>query len=131
MARTTCLVCFISTVNGLSKKKRKKKKPIMSCASNGHITILKQSIFAFRYLWPAHLGIRTGGLIAPSMFKNNPQIDELTNTLAVGGGVTWSWKLFGRRSNGMVRDRLVSRCVQVLIKKCCAATKRSVLNLAQ
>ncbi len=37
-------VCFISTVNGRSKKE--KKKPIMSCASSGHITKLKQSIFA-------------------------------------------------------------------------------------
>jgi len=44
MARTACLVCFISTVNGRSKKKE--KKPIMSCASSGHITKLKQSIFA-------------------------------------------------------------------------------------
>jgi hypothetical protein len=44
-ARTACLVCFISTVNSRSKK-RKEKKPIMSCASSGHITKLKQSIFA-------------------------------------------------------------------------------------
>ncbi len=48
MAHTACLVCFICTVNGRSKKQ--KKKPIMSCASSGHITNLKQSIFAFRYL---------------------------------------------------------------------------------
>jgi hypothetical protein len=41
--RTTCLVCFISTVNGHSKKK-KEKKPIMSGTSSGHITKLKQSI---------------------------------------------------------------------------------------
>ncbi len=26
----------------------------MSCASNGHITKLKQSIFALRYLWKQH-----------------------------------------------------------------------------
>ncbi len=38
-------VCFISTVNSRSKKKEKKKH-IMSCASSGHITKLKQSIFA-------------------------------------------------------------------------------------
>ncbi len=37
-------VCFISTVNGYSKKKE--KKPIMICTSSGHITKLKQSIFA-------------------------------------------------------------------------------------
>ncbi len=49
MARTACLVCFISTVNGRSKKEE--KKAIMSCASSGHITKLKQSIFAFRYLY--------------------------------------------------------------------------------
>ncbi len=42
-ARTTYLVCFISTVTSCSKKE---KKPIMSCASSGHLTKLKQSIFA-------------------------------------------------------------------------------------
>jgi hypothetical protein len=41
-ARTTCLVCFISTVNGCSKNKR--KKPIKTGASSSHITYLKQSI---------------------------------------------------------------------------------------
>ncbi len=40
--RTACLVCFNSIVNGRSKN----KKPIMSCSSSGHITKLKQSIFA-------------------------------------------------------------------------------------
>ncbi len=39
MARTACLVCFISTVNGL-----RKKKPWKMGASSGHITNLKQSI---------------------------------------------------------------------------------------
>jgi len=48
MVHTTCLVCFISTVNGCSKKKG---KCLGRCgASSGHITKLKQSIF-FRYLW--------------------------------------------------------------------------------
>jgi hypothetical protein len=42
MVRTTCLVCFISTVNGCIKKE--KKKPIKTGASSGHITNLKQSI---------------------------------------------------------------------------------------
>ncbi len=42
-ARTACLVCFISTVNGHSKKK-KEKKPIMRGTSSDHITKLKQSI---------------------------------------------------------------------------------------
>jgi hypothetical protein len=37
---TTCLVCFISTVNGRSQK----KKPIKTGPSSGHITNLKQSI---------------------------------------------------------------------------------------
>ncbi len=50
-ARTACLVCFICTVNGHSKKKKEEKKAIMGCASSGHITKLKQSTFAFRYLW--------------------------------------------------------------------------------
>ncbi len=41
MACTACLVCFISTVNGCSKKE---KKPIKTGASSRHITKLKQSI---------------------------------------------------------------------------------------
>jgi hypothetical protein len=40
MVCTTCLVCFINTVNSCSKK----KKPIKTGASNWHITNLKQSI---------------------------------------------------------------------------------------
>jgi hypothetical protein len=48
MACTACLVCFISTVNRNSKKEE--KKAIMGCASSGHMTNLKQSICAFRYL---------------------------------------------------------------------------------
>ncbi len=45
MAHTTCLVCFISTVNGHSKKKRKKR---LKCgASSGLLTNLKQSSFSF------------------------------------------------------------------------------------
>ncbi len=46
MMRTACLVCFISFVNGHSKK-----KPWKVGASSLHTTNLKQSIFAFRYLW--------------------------------------------------------------------------------
>ncbi len=42
MTCTTCLVCFISTVNCHSKKKG------LKCgASSGHITNLKQSIISF------------------------------------------------------------------------------------
>jgi hypothetical protein len=50
MARTACLVCFISTVNGRNNKKRKEKKrkeeayPWKTCTSSRHITNLKQSI---------------------------------------------------------------------------------------
>ncbi len=47
MARTTCLVCFISTVNGhCNKKKRKKEEayPWKAGASSRHTTNLKQSI---------------------------------------------------------------------------------------
>jgi hypothetical protein len=40
-ARTACLVCFISTVNGWSKKNE--TKPEIG-ASSGHITNFKQSI---------------------------------------------------------------------------------------
>jgi len=42
MMCTGCLVCFISTVNGRSKKEE--KKVIKDCASSGHITNLKQFI---------------------------------------------------------------------------------------
>jgi hypothetical protein len=45
LARITCLVCFISTVNSHSKKKEKEKKPITSSTGSGHITKLEQSIF--------------------------------------------------------------------------------------
>ncbi len=43
------LVCFICTVNGHHKKKRK-KKPWKTGASSGHITNLKESILDFWYL---------------------------------------------------------------------------------
>ncbi len=45
MAHTACLVCFISTVNGRSNKKRKDEAyPWKAGASSGHITNLKQSV---------------------------------------------------------------------------------------
>ncbi len=47
MVRSACLVCFISTVNGCSNKKRKRKEeacPWKAGASSRHITNLKQSI---------------------------------------------------------------------------------------
>jgi hypothetical protein len=47
------LVCFISTVNGRSNKKEKKRRslpPWKAGASSGHITNLKQSILDFQYL---------------------------------------------------------------------------------
>ncbi len=47
MARTVCLVCFISSVNGHCNKKKKRKKeayPWKAGPSRGHITKLKQSI---------------------------------------------------------------------------------------
>ncbi len=44
-AHTAWLVCFISTVNGCSNKKRKEKAyPWKTGASSGHITNLKQAI---------------------------------------------------------------------------------------
>ncbi len=43
MASTACLVGFIRTVNGRSKKL--KKKPWKRGTSSGHITNLKQYIF--------------------------------------------------------------------------------------
>jgi hypothetical protein len=42
MARTGCLVCFISTINVCSKKRR--KEDYQDYASRGHITNLNQSI---------------------------------------------------------------------------------------
>ncbi len=47
MARTVCLVCFISTVNGHCNKKKKRKEeayPWKAGANSGHTTNLKQSI---------------------------------------------------------------------------------------
>ncbi len=47
MVRTACLVCFISTFNRVSNKKKKRKEeayPWKTGASNAHITNLKQSI---------------------------------------------------------------------------------------
>ncbi len=47
MAHTACLVCFISTVNSRSNKKKKRKEeahPWKAGPSSGHITNLKQSI---------------------------------------------------------------------------------------
>jgi hypothetical protein len=47
MPCTACLVCFISTYNGSSNKKKKRKEeayPWKAGASSGHITNLKQSI---------------------------------------------------------------------------------------
>jgi hypothetical protein len=48
--RTTCLVCFISTVNGLSEK----MKPWKTGASSGHITNLRQSIFETFDIYDGH-----------------------------------------------------------------------------
>ncbi len=44
-AQSTCLVCFINSVNGHSKKKKKKGKKCGT--SSRHITNLNQSIFSF------------------------------------------------------------------------------------
>jgi hypothetical protein len=45
IVHTACLVCFISTVNGRSNKKRKEVAyPWNASASSGHITNLKKSI---------------------------------------------------------------------------------------
>ncbi len=44
MVHTACLVCFISTVNGPSKKKEEASYSWKAGASSGHITNLKQSI---------------------------------------------------------------------------------------
>ncbi len=46
MARTACLVCFISTVNGHSNKKKEVAYPWKAGARSGHTTSLKQSILS-------------------------------------------------------------------------------------
>ncbi len=48
MARTTCLVCLVSSVSGCLKNALRR-----GSASNGHITKLEQSTF-LRYLWFYH-----------------------------------------------------------------------------
>jgi hypothetical protein len=45
MAHIGCLVCFISTVNVRSKKRR--KEGYEDCSSSMHITNLKQSILRY------------------------------------------------------------------------------------
>jgi hypothetical protein len=40
----------------MATAKKEEKKAIMGCASSRHITKLKQSIFAFRYLWDIRIG---------------------------------------------------------------------------
>jgi hypothetical protein len=65
MARITCIVCFISTINGRSNnnKKRKGKKklnPWKASASSRHITNLKQSILeTFNIYAPSLLSLAT------------------------------------------------------------------------
>ncbi len=76
MTRTTCLVCFISTVNDYNKKK-KEKKTITSGASSGHITILKQSII-LRCLW---LGRQIGPLTEPTF--NIMNLEMILNDLII------------------------------------------------
>jgi hypothetical protein len=48
------------------KKEKRKKKAIMSCTSSGHKTKLKQSIFAFRYLWNSLSGDKPSSLFCSS-----------------------------------------------------------------
>ncbi len=44
MANTACLVCFVSTVNGCSNKRKEAAYPWKPGTSSRHITNLKQSI---------------------------------------------------------------------------------------
>ncbi len=57
-AHTACLVCFISTVNGRSKK----KSPRNTGASSRHITNLKQSILTFSIFGPNAIFTTFAGL---------------------------------------------------------------------
>ncbi len=83
MACTTCLVCFIGTVKGGSKKKEKKGKCFGSCgASSGHTTKLKQSIF-FRYLWSQLVKISQNLLIDATPFGKLDSLRKKRKTLIV------------------------------------------------
>jgi hypothetical protein len=42
---------FASLVLQTAAAKKEEKKAIIGCTSSGHMTKLKQFIFAFRYLW--------------------------------------------------------------------------------
>ncbi len=55
--RTACLVCFISTVNGRSNKKKEEAYPWKAGTSSGHITNLKQSILETFDIYEWALGI--------------------------------------------------------------------------
>ncbi len=67
MARTACLVCFISTVNGHCNKKRKEETyPWKAGASSRHTTNLKQSILRLSIsmdTMKAHLRYQKSALI--------------------------------------------------------------------
>jgi hypothetical protein len=78
MARTTCLVCFISTVNGCSYKKRKEEAPWKAGASSWHITTLSNlfgtfAIYGYAFT-PATLGEFKGSSTFTSDFALNLQV---------------------------------------------------------
>ncbi len=75
MARTACLVCFITAVNGHSKK------PWKTGANSGHITNLKQPIFVFRYVCATvtHLYLPWPPWAARQKNRNNPICVALPN----------------------------------------------------
>jgi hypothetical protein len=88
MARTACLVCFISTVNGGSKKGG---KCLGRCgASSRHTTKLKQSIF-FRYLWEYQGNIKKAGTNASGVAMLDTPV-PIRNTEVRH---RWAWIILG------------------------------------
>ncbi len=58
MARTACLICFISNVNGHCNKKRKEKKKLTlggPALAAGTQQTLSNLFWDFRYLWVMHI----------------------------------------------------------------------------
>ena len=71
MAHRACLVCFISTVNGRSNKKKRKEEAYSSKAGagSGHITNLKQSILESFNIYGWNIPITSG----ITMLRDLPQ----------------------------------------------------------
>ncbi len=70
-AHTTCLVCFISTVNGHHNKRKRS-------ASSGHITNLKQSVLETFNIVSVKLSLYT-------LLSDSTEVEHLTHNPKIEG----------------------------------------------